>query len=196
MNVTSPLAILAALALTMPMASAEDFDFTFTGTIYSPGTVTGELIGLSPDGTSSPTDVILFSNSDGIKDGDLYAMGWFNYAQSPNTFTVVNNTITAEDFTLFSANTNGYLALGLHFDGAVFNLVDNALTDQQTGNVDGVDGVTFTPVDVPEPASFGIFLLGALISSVGGRRSRQKQDWGNRAGPPKPPVIIMEGPSS
>jgi hypothetical protein len=151
-------AILVAFAA--PAAHAEDFTFSFSGGGGSPGLVTGELIGLSPDGTSSPTDVLLLSNTDGVRNGDLSAMGWFNYAGTPNSFTVTDGAITAENFTLFSANTDDFFSLGLHFDGVAFNLLDNALTDEQTGNASDVAGVTFTPVAVPEPACIVIFLAG------------------------------------
>jgi hypothetical protein len=148
------------MALAAPAARAEDVMFSFSGGISSPGTVTGELFGLSPNGTSSPTDVILLSNPDGVQNGDLFAMGWFNYYATPNSFTAVNGVITAENFSLFSANTDDILSLGLPFDDASFNLLYDALTDLQTGNAAGVDGVTFTLVDVPEPGSLATLLSG------------------------------------
>ncbi len=166
-------AILMAVAVTA--ARAEDVMFSFSGGISSPGTVTGELFGLSPNGTSSPTDVILLSNPDGVQNGDLSAMGWFNYYASQNSFTTVNGVITAENFSLFSANTDDILLLGLPFDNASFNLLYDALTDLQTGNASGVDGVVFTAVDVPEPASFFTLLVGCVMAGCAGRRSFLKK---------------------
>ncbi len=170
---------LAAVAMLVAFAAqaarAEDFTFSFLGGAGSPGLVTGELIGLSPDGASSPTDMLLLSNMDGVRNGDLTAMGWFNYANTPNSFTVTDGAITAENFTLFSANTDDFFSLGLHFDGVDFNLLDNTLTDEQTGNASGVTGVTFTPVAVPEPASLGMVAMGFGVAKLGRRSFLKKR---------------------
>jgi hypothetical protein len=119
-----------------PAVSAEDFDFAFStlsssdrvGSLYTdpgftPGTVTGELVGLSANGTSSPTDVLLFSNPDHIADGDLNALGWFDPLTSANRSTVRNGQIIGYDFTLCSANTNQELILGVPFRGGAFNFL-------------------------------------------------------------------------
>ena len=180
MNVVSVLAILAALAV--QTAHAEDFDFTFstpatsdyTGGGLTPGTVTGELVGLSANGTSTPTDVLLFSNPDHIVNGDLFAQGWFLDDPSDTSFTVSNGTVTAEDFTLFSANTNEQLTLGLPPQGAGYNLLINYIYDLGTGNFAGLDGVTFTPVDVPEPAAILPFMAG-IVFLLGCSRSLPKK---------------------
>ena len=164
-EVVSVLALIAAFAL--QTAHAEDFDFTFStlatsnysGGGLTPGTVTGELIGLSSNGTSTPTDVLLFGNPDHIQNGDLFAQGWFFDYPSDTSFTVSNGTITAEDFVLFSPTTNQELILGDPPQGAGDNLLINYIFDRGTGNFAGLDGVTFTPVDVPEPASFFTFLV-------------------------------------
>jgi hypothetical protein len=170
MRMISALAFLAALAFA-PAAQAEDFYFSFSGGPGSPGTVTGELIGLSANGNSTPTDVLLLSNTDEVQNGNLFAMGRFNYSATRNSFTVANGVITAEDFTLFSANTDDFFSLGLHFGGVAFNLLYDALTDLQTGNASGVDGVSFSPVDMPEPGSFSTFLVGCVMAGYAGGRS-------------------------
>jgi len=186
MRITSTVAIRVALAV--PAAHAEDFDFAFstlsnndgvdskyTGGGFTPGTVTGELIGLSSNGTSSPTDVLLFSNPDHVPDGDLYAQGWFNALMSANTFTVSNGQVTGDDFTLYSVTTNQELILGGPSGGAADNLLINYIFDQATGNLDGLDGVAFTPVDVPEPANFGILAMGLVMAAKLGSSSFLKK---------------------
>jgi hypothetical protein len=170
MKAVPALAIL--LTFTTHAVRAEDFDFSFatdanntyySGGGFTPGTVSGALIGLSANGTSSPTDVLLFSNPDRIPDGDLFAQGWFNPNGSPGTFTVTDGAITAESYTLYSTTTNQELTLGLPFNGVAFNLLINYIFDDTTGNDAGLDGISFTPVDVPEPAGILPFLAGAVF---------------------------------
>jgi hypothetical protein len=171
------------VAFTLQTAHAEDFDFTFstlatssyTGGGLTPGTVTGELIGLSSNGTSTPNDVLLSGNPDHIQNGDLFAQGWFFDNPSDTSFTVSNGAITAEDFVLFSPTTNQELILGDPPQGAGDNLLINYIFDRGTGNFAGLDGVTFTPVDVPEPGSFSTLLVGCVIAGCAGRRSFLKK---------------------
>ncbi len=184
MKMISSLAILMAFAA--PAAYAEDFDFAFStlsssdrvGSLYTdpgftPGTVTGELIGLSANGISSPTDVLLFSNPDHIPDGDLYAQGWFNPLISGNTFTVSNGQVTGYDFTLYSANTNQELILGVPFRSGAFNFLIDYTNGLETGNFDGLSEIAFTPVGVPEPAGLVPFLFG-IVFLLGLRHSFMK----------------------
>jgi hypothetical protein len=169
MKAVAGFALLVILVTAAPAARAENFDFTFStlaspaysGGGLTPGTVTGELIGLSADGTSSPTDVLLFSNPDTIEDGDLFAQGWFFDNPAATSFTVSNGVVTAGDFTLYSATTNQELILGPNY-----NLLINYIFDEGTGNGAGLDGVTFTPADVPEPAGLAVFLAGAAFLMV------------------------------
>src|ERR1700749_1007381 len=48
-----------ALELWSTHAQAVNFDFSFTGNYESPGTVTGEILGLQPNGSSQATGVII-----------------------------------------------------------------------------------------------------------------------------------------
>ncbi len=187
MRLISAAAVLIALA--MPAAHAEDFDFAFStlsssdrvGSLYTdpgftPGTVAGELIGLSANGISSPTDVLLFSNPDHIADGDLYAQGWFNPLMSANRFTVSNGQVTGYDFTLYSANTNQELILGVPFRSGAFNFLIDYTNGLETGNFDGLSEIAFTPAGVPEPASFVVLLAGGLVIGF----ARICADWGKK----------------
>ncbi len=174
MKMLSTLAILIAFAA--PAAYAEDFDFAFstlsssdrvgsqyTDPGFTPGTLTGEFIGLSANGISSPTDVKLFSNPDHIPDGDLYAQGWFNPFTLGNTLTVTNGVVTGYNFTLYSATTNQELILGVPFRGGAFNFLIDHTHDLETGNFDGLSEIVFTPVGVPEPAGIMPFLCGVVL---------------------------------
>jgi len=174
MRILPTIAIL--IACVPAAACAEDFDFAFstlsssdrvvslyTDPGFTPGTVTGELIGLSANGTSSPTDVLLFSNPDHIPDGDLYAQGWFNPLTTSNTFTVSNGQVTGYDFTLYSANTNQELILGVPFHDGAFNFLIDYTNGLETGNFDGLSEIAFTPVGVPEPAGLVPFLFGIVF---------------------------------
>jgi hypothetical protein len=144
-------------------ARADDFTFTFTGTTaYStpPGTVSGELLGLTDNGTSTPAEVILFADPDGIATGDLTARGWFNLAGQPDTFTVTNGVITAADFTYFDPTTNRELVLGAFGDNLLVNYIngDETFADPP--------GVTYAQASVDEPSSLAVLGIGVLCVAI------------------------------
>jgi hypothetical protein len=144
-------------------ARAENFTFSFTGTSpYStpPGTVSGELLGLADNGTSTPTEVILFTDPDGIATGNLTAAGWFNLTGQPDSFTVTNGEITAADFTYFDVTTNRELILGAFGDNLLLNYINGDETFA------GVAGVTYADASVDEPSSLAVLGMGLLCVAV------------------------------
>jgi len=145
------------------VARADDFTFTFTGTgPYStpPGTVSGEILGLADNGTSTPTAVILFSDPDGIAAGNLTQRGWFNLAGQPDSFTVTNGVITAADFTYFDVTTNRELILGAFGDNLLINYINGDETFADAS------GVTYAPASVDEPSSFAVLGFGVLCVMI------------------------------
>ncbi len=149
----------AGLALAMfwaAQAHADNFTFSFTGIPYyssQPGTVSGEILGLSDNGTSSPTDVLLFSDPDGIAPGDLTQLGWFTLKGDPDSFTLANGIITAGDLSYFDRTTNRELLLR-------FNGLD-ILTDVINGDQTGGSG-SFSPAPVDEPGSLAVLGMGLI----------------------------------
>jgi hypothetical protein len=162
MRILAILLISAGMAAAAP-ARADNFTFSFTGkspTSTPPGKVSGELVGLADNGTSTPTDVILFTDPDGIATGDLTAKGWFNLAGQPASFTVTNGVITAADFTYFDKTTNRELILGGFGD----NLLVNYINGDET--FAGSAGVTYTEASVDEPSSLAVLGMGLLCVAV------------------------------
>lgn len=155
-------ALLSSAITGASVARADDFTFTFTGTApYStpPGTVSGEVLGLSDNGTSTPTEVILFSDPDGIATGNLTQRGWFNLTGQPASFTVANGVITAADFTYFDSTTNRELILGAFGD----NLLVNYINGDETF---AASGVTYAPASVDEPSSLAVLGIGVLCVMI------------------------------
>jgi hypothetical protein len=163
MRSISIMSLLVAVLAATATARAEDFTFTFTGTSpYStpPGTVSGELVGLADSGTSTPTEVILFTDPDGIATGNLTAAGWFNLAGQPDSFTVTNGEITAADFTYFDVTTNRELILGAFGDNLLVNYINGDETFAAS------PGVTYVEASVDEPSSLTVLGLGLLCVAV------------------------------
>jgi hypothetical protein len=165
--------VVAGIAAAATSAHAGDFTFSFTGTgPYStpPGTVSGELLGLADNGTSTPTEVILFTDPDGIATGNLTAAGWFNLAGQPDSFTVTNGEITAADFTYFDSTTNRELILGAFGDNLLLNYIngDETFADPP--------GVTYAEASVDEPSSLAVLGMGLLCRIAGRIEIRPAQE--------------------
>jgi hypothetical protein len=163
-------AFCALVAAYAPPARAGllNFSFSFTddptvGT--TPGTVTGEIDGLSDNSTSAASDVIIdtvpaaLDNLEGPLPIDLTAAGWTFLL---NSFTVSGGQITDGTLYAFDSGSKGTLVLdafnktGLTLDGS-FKYVEND---------GGPAGVTYAPLaaaSVPEPASFQIGLASLPI---------------------------------
>jgi hypothetical protein len=171
--------ILAALLCLLSISSANaqllNFDFSFVGAssigdpshTYFTGTVTGEIIGLENNASSTPSDIIITSAPSGLNltsslPYSLNANGW-NLSEF-GTITVTNGAITsATMYNTYSTNQDDEFALNTSIsenspnvgvlNGFLFNT--NAVA-----NLGGFSGVTYTLV-VPEPSTWAM-LLGAL----------------------------------
>jgi hypothetical protein len=165
----TPIFAVVAIAglLAGAQAHADDIDFTFTGSgPYStpPGTISGELLGVADNGTSTPTGVILFSDPDGIPAGNLTQAGWFYVPGEPDTITLSHGVVTSADFTYFSVTTNQELILGAF---GIESLLINYINGDQTGP--GV--VTYTQA-IDEPGSLVLLAMGGVFLAGFGRRLR------------------------
>ncbi len=167
-------AFCALVAAYAPPARAGllNFSFSFTddptvGT--TPGTVTGEIDGLSDNSTSAASDVIIDTvpsalggiSTEGPLPIETIASGWNN--PIINSFTVSGGQITAASF--FAVSSYGHAALILNFSGE--NLLTFDKNNTYVKNSGGFAGATYAPLvaapAVPEPASFQIGLASLPI---------------------------------
>jgi hypothetical protein len=152
-----------------------NFDFTLVGdpsiddpsTHYFTGTITGELVGLANNASSTPTDIILTSipaNLNGpTAPYSLKANGW-NLSEF-GSITVTNGVITSD--LNYQAGLAGQpdefvLDVGLNDlqpNVGVLNGVD--FQGNAIANLGGFSGVTFT-ADVPEPSTYALLIVSLL----------------------------------
>jgi hypothetical protein len=151
-------------------AGAADFLFSFSNNEgKTPGTVSGEIFGLQDNATSAATDIIVTA----------YPAGDYGFPAAPfspialaaarngyiaaNSFTVQNDEIVAAVFQMIA-----YSYFDINVDGKYNELY--FVPSNNTRNLEGLAGVTFTPVSSPTPEApawiallVGMGLLGAKL---------------------------------
>ncbi len=171
----APLALAAAAVAIALIAAGQpafadplDFDFTFTGDKVDPGTVTGEIEGLTNNGTSAATAVFITSATIPIPSpiSPTYNLVQ-NVLGGTNSFTVTNGVVTAVNFAAGNDSTYG---LSLGTNSGVFV---NHSTVQVIANVNSLSGITFTPV--PEPSALALLGTGLFVVGLVGRASRRRR---------------------
>jgi hypothetical protein len=151
-------AIFAALLMvaTAPArASLFNFDFSFTGALSFPGTVSGEIDGLTNNATSAASAVYIDSSSS-IAPFSLP----FNTIGSVflNSFTVTNGELTDVKYL---AHSSTYLISLNDLNGAINSFL--VVTPTQTiANGEGLAGLSLTPD--PEPSA--LVLLGTAVAAL------------------------------
>jgi hypothetical protein len=176
-----------AISLACGTAQASTLYFSFSNTIGTvAGTVTGEIDGLNPNGTSTPTAVLV----------DLYPAGLVEFGSYPtpvnvtdwtggntaggdtDTFTLAGGNFVSGNFSIVDANgVNDQLYINSNCCGVpdtnFFNIGDNDDLYVWNDNGVGPDGISFstTPFgSVPEPASLAVF--GSALTLLARRRKR------------------------
>jgi hypothetical protein len=167
------LALLAALLACTPLvarAALLDFSFAFTNqqTQFLGGYVTGTVRGLTDDATSAASSVEILTNTSGFGLGEYIGAPLFN------GWTVTGGVITAFSFAAIgSVNTPPAVtccSLVMTSNGGIF------LTDVSDPGFDGPRGppiVTFTRIDVPEPATALTFATALALGALVLRRRRR-----------------------
>jgi len=168
--------IIIVLTLALRTTEAQSVNFLFSENV-SGGTITGEIVGLTANATSTPTNILIFSQPAGYADStgggplDLGALG-YGYGTTDNTFTVNSSgQIIAADAGIYRNVAGGYqgyafnvtsASLGLSNANGVFEANSLGQFTQTNANTGGFGGVTYTPV--PEPRqTMAIFLLIAIV---------------------------------
>ncbi|WP_339693048.1 PEPxxWA-CTERM sorting domain-containing protein [uncultured Parasphingorhabdus sp.] len=167
-------------------ANAADFIFTFstdTGdsgvTNGIAGSVTGRILGLTDNATSSATQVFVDSFSAGAFTGTPTDVTvWTN--QFENSFTLANGVITSGSFWADRG------VIGTNFDQLFINVAlgyANGNTnyasvgvnnDTSIWNNQGLNGVSFQSLGaVPEPATWAFMIFG--FGAIGGAMRRQRK---------------------
>jgi hypothetical protein len=168
-RILAALAATAAVCTAVPaQAATYSFEFSFTNVANGGGLVTGG-VGNLVDNTTSPGEVVVFSNSAGWG-----GVGPYN-GNSGNEFTMVNGVIT--DFfymALGDSNTNPVITCCSLFLGSGYG--GGLSGDPQGVGIPLGTKVTFSTgnlAPVPLPAPFALLAAGlALLAAVGRRRPR------------------------
>jgi hypothetical protein len=172
---------ISGIALSSVSAKADDFSFSFTNTAGSgvPGTVTGEILGLTNNATGPAAEVLITSFPAGLDSivgsGPINAMLW-NF-QEENSFTESGGEVTAGGFwaqQIISGNVRG---LQLFINGTTYGFNYLNLDGTDTHEVYGDEGFAAANIEplgspTPEPSSFLLALgfagvLGAFRRKFG-----------------------------
>jgi hypothetical protein len=171
-----------ALGLWATRAQAVNFHFSFTGNFASPGTVTGEILGLQPSGSSQATGVIIDTTTTHLP--VFLPYNFFNdptFSTFGNFFAVSDGQIGTTQLTISGHAVGGNgPAITLTFNNIVgyetgtTPIYETSLSISANGHVIGkvADDFWFNPGTltfplIPEPGSmviFGAGLIGLAIA--------------------------------
>jgi hypothetical protein len=159
-------------------AKAENFAFSFSNdNVNNPsvvggvsGTVTGLIEGLPTSGTNVPaSSVIILSFPSGLGDtaglsSPITSSAWLVIN---NSFTISSGQIVNADLWDFNTAAGGSLEIDVPTTTTPINTLTLDSNITNVSNSDGLAGVVFTPVPVPEPASIGLISVMSLALLTG-----------------------------
>ena len=164
-----------ALLLFSSVAQADNFSFSFSNDPAfgnMDGTVTGKIVGLTDNATSSATDVIIDSYPASLIQFGSYSTPvdvstWTNSFVYENSFTLVNDQITGGAFSIVNSATNDVLLINSSLLGGGDNYLSiGSFNGSQVwdANAVGSTGVTF--ISTPEPSSLSFLLVAGLVAGL------------------------------
>ncbi len=166
-------------------AQTLNFDFTLTGgsatSNIGGGTVTGEIMGLQNNASSTPSDILIFSAPAGLGISSslpysLEAHGWNLSGDAEGaSITVSNGAITSStDYEASIVSQDDYLSLNVPL---IVNGVEEGplngleIDTKYVSNTEGFAGVTYT-LATPEPASWALGLVAVVFVVALRRKTR------------------------
>ena len=179
--------LVGALGMALLTGSADAgtlyFEFSNTSLGNVNGTVMGQILGLNPNGTSAPTDILITSYPAGlVAHGsyptpiDVFAWtGGFTASGDTNTFTLSGGNFVSGSWSLEGANgDNDQLYINSNCcvlpDTNFFNIGSNDTLYVWNDMGVGPNGIQFsaTPFvqSVPEPSALSLLLAG--LGMIGG----------------------------
>ncbi len=179
MKLLMTITAVAAMLTLSPPASALTFDFSFTNGAGGdvPGTVTGEIVGLTDNATSAALAVYITSSPSALgfsfppSENILSDPGCCVVPPSKNFFTVTNGVLTAVNFTADIALTNGdFVELAL--DSALPEYLLDLFIPPGISNDVVSPSASF--VATPIPPALPLFSAGLGVMSLFGWRKRRK----------------------
>jgi hypothetical protein len=135
-----------------------------------PPTITGEIFRLDDNASSTPTNIIITSAPVELGVVTPYSLASDFYFTGGGSFTVAAGAITSgSSYFAYSGDSTARLSFN---NAALPGLTGFVSLSALYGfpvvtlaNGDGLDGVTFTPVESPEPSSYAMLFggLGLLV---------------------------------
>lgn len=181
--------LLLAAGAMRPASAVISFEFSFSndpawGNV--PGTVTGRILGLVDNATSTATGAFIDTAPDALGYGPFPVDVFSRFPViSENSFTVVGGVMTDASFLAQSQDNLGSGFPGpawlyININGSTNFLDANDNNNQEfVWNEGGLNGVTFTPIVVPGPLA----ISGAAMAFGFSRKLRKRIK-----GRPQPPI--------
>jgi hypothetical protein len=150
-----------------------DFTFSFSNVNGSvPGTVTGEIFGLTDNASGPASMVELLTYPMSLEPPD--PPQFMDTDVTQNFFTVTDEEITLAEYA--ASNDSELLLLNINIDHR--NFLSNLVSFLVLSNSNGFDGVTYTLVpSILEPSSVTLLGTGLGLAALWQLRQRRRRRW-------------------